>query len=232
MGVEATAYLMRPWIDQGWRFQFAESELNPGFHVVSARKGDRTLQAPHNREVEWAVRDLVRMLEKEVERDYYPGPRILIVGYGRHGKDEAAATLHKRGNLRYAGSMSWQALPFIARELDEPEQLCWEKRHDNRQFWYEYCNKLRAQDPLFLVRRALKVGNVVAGVRDKVELAAMKAEKTFDSILWVDRPGFPTDPTVTFSRDDATDFILNDRTLEHFRETVLSWAALKGYITH
>lgn len=140
--------------------------------------------------------------------------------------------LDGHGALRYAGSFSWAALPHMAKVLKVHPQIAWERRHENRQFWYEELNRLREHDPAFLARMVIRSGNVAAGLRDRLELEAVKAARLFDSIVWVHRPGFPTDSTVTFSRNDATDYLLNDGSLDHFRETVLSWAALKGYITH
>lgn len=159
------------------------------------------------------------------------GPsNILIVGHGRGGKDTAADFLHGHGELRCAGSSSWFALPFISAALNRPPQKCWEERHNNRVFWFEFCNALRANDPLFLMRRALQSGNVVTGLRDRVEMDAAKSSGMFQSIVWVDRPGTPVDPTVKFTQEDCTDVIHNDGTLEEFREKVLGWAQVKGYI--
>lgn len=159
-----------------------------------------------------------------------PRPQIAIVGYGRHGKDEAALTLHGKGPFKVFGSTSWAALPEMAEALNVPAQIAWENRHLNREFWKSHCDYLRRNDPCYLIRKVLAGGNIVSGIRDRVELEAALSEGLFDAVLWIDRPGFPADPTVTFDKSLATDVIVNDGTLEHFRETVLSWAALKGFI--
>lgn len=159
------------------------------------------------------------------------GPRVCIIGHGRHGKDEAAAALHGKGRLRYCGPTSWQALPYIARELDLPESFAWDTRHEKRQFWKDWCDEFRRHDPLRLVRLALRHGNIVAGVRDKVEIEALRDSGLFDEILWVLRPGFPEDPTVTYRPADfATTVICNDGTLQDFRDSVLSWASNRKLI--
>lgn len=156
-------------------------------------------------------------------------PRLLIVGHGRHGKDEVAAVLHGRGRFKYCGSTSWQVLPFIAAHIGIPEQVAWETRHENRQYWKDYCDIFRKDDPSRLVKLALRNGNIVGGIRDKVEIE--DAVKLFDEVLWVDRPGFPDDPTVTFNPADyATDAIVNEGTLEQLHEKALAWANSRGWL--
>lgn len=160
-----------------------------------------------------------------------PYARICIIGHGRHGKDEAAMTLHRRGNFLYAGSTSWQALPFIAEHLGLPQQIAWDTRHQHRQYWKDWCDEFRRDDPLRLVKLALRTANIVAGVRDLVEIEAVRDSGLFDSILWVNRLGVPLDPTVSYDPAKfATDAVCNEGTVEEFRARVLSWAAIKGYL--
>jgi len=158
--------------------------------------------------------------------------RILFAGWGRVGKDEAAAHLAKITGLRYAGSFSWAALPYVAARLGQHPQVAWDTRHQNRKQWYDYCNDLRATDPTILARMVLANGDITAGIRDKVELEAVAAAHLFDKIIWVDRPGIPADPTVTYDRDHpAIDFQLsNHGSLEDFhfelRGMAKSWGML------
>lgn len=144
-------------------------------------------------------------------------PYVLITGWGRSGKDEAGAFLHCHCNVPYCSSTSWAALPLMATYLKLPQQLAWETRHENRQLWKDVCDQFRAGDPLVLIRRALRLpGRVVTGIRDKSEIQAAVECKIFDRILWVDRPGTPVDPTVTFGPEYATDIVKNDGTLRQF----------------
>lgn len=156
--------------------------------------------------------------------------KILFVGHGRCGKDTAARTLHGKGPNRFGGSTSWHALPFMAEYLNVPPQIAWDERHENRVLWWEKCNELREADPLFLIRRALKHGNICTGIRDRVEIDAAKSSGLFSSILWIDRPGLPEDPTVKFTKEDCTDVLTNDSDVLTFRQSVLKWATQKGYI--
>ena len=158
------------------------------------------------------------------------GPRILFVGHGRSGKDEAAGILHGLGKLKYAGSLSWFALPYVANYLSLPQQVCWETRHARRETWKSYCDWFRKDDQLRLVNLALAHGNVITGVRARAEIDAVKSSGLFDAIVWVERPGNPVDPTVDFTEADCTDTILNNETLQAFHFRVVDWAERRGFI--
>lgn len=138
--------------------------------------------------------------------------------------------LHGRGNLRFCGSTSWHALPHMAALLRLPLQIAWETRHQHREVWKTYCDEFRQFEPLRLVRMALLHGNIVSGIRDLVEIEAAVKEEIFDSILWVHRPGFPIDPTLSYDPAKfATDKIVNDETLHVLHCRVDRWASAKGY---
>jgi hypothetical protein len=149
--------------------------------------------------------------------------RLLIVGYGRHGKDTMADILEEITGLRYGGSTSWAALPFIARTLGMHPQKVWESRHANRQFWFDFCNVLRKNDPLFLVRRVLKQGDLVVGIRDKEELDCCRASGWFKRIIWVDALSrIPEgDATVKFKPADCDEIIFNNTTRAEFVQRIL-----------
>jgi len=147
--------------------------------------------------------------------------KIVFVGYGRAGKDEAAHYLSKLTTLRYAGSFSWAALPHMASLLGEHPQYAWDHRHENRQLWKYELDRLRLIDQCYLARLVLQQGDVTAGIRDKAELDAVKAEKLFDHIVWVSRPGTPIDSTVTFGSEDCDWVLHNNGPLKDF------WAALR-----
>ncbi len=150
--------------------------------------------------------------------------RLLITGWGRVGKDEAGAFLGRITALRYAGSTSWAALPLMAEHLGLHPQLAWETRRARREEWKAACDGFRLHDQTLLVRRALETGEICAGLRDIVELQAVKEARLVDKILWITRPGTPKDPTVTFSEDDTDEIILNDGDLEKFHVILFEWA--------
>ena len=169
--------------------------------------------------------------------------RILIVGYGRAGKDESGLMLSAITKLPYAGSTSWSAKELVAKRLRIHPQVAWEARHQRREEWKAICDDLRKHDQTKLIRLALESvndekssgllagwGGIVTGCRDKVELSAAKEEGIFDSILWIDRLGTPVDPTVTFTKDDCDEVIHNDGSLLQLHSTLFLWAEKHGLV--
>lgn len=156
--------------------------------------------------------------------------KVLFCGFGRSGKDTAAMHLAKITGLRYAGSFSWAALPVMARILNQHPQQCWDKRHQNRELWKYHLDGMREQDQCFLARKVLESGDIAAGLRDKKEIEAVRAEKLFNHIIWIHRPGAPKDPTVTYGPEDCDNVILNNGGLFEFYEAIDSWACANHLI--
>lgn len=149
---------------------------------------------------------------------------ILFCGWGRAGKDEGVTFLSRITSLRYTGSTSWAALPDMAKMLGLHPQVAWETRHQRRMEWYHGCNKIREAGPTTLIKRCLEQGELCAGIRDKAEIEAAKAERLFDRIVWVARPGTEKDPTVVFGPEDCDEIILNNGSLEHYHDKLFEWA--------
>jgi len=151
--------------------------------------------------------------------------RILFVGWGRTGKDEGAQYCEAHLGLRYGGSTSWAAKEDIAKAMGVHPMTAWEQRHNNRQFWKDHCDWLRRDDPCLLIRRALATGDVIAGIRDRVELFAVMNERLFDVVYWVNRPDAPEDFTVTFTQEDVVSLggrvLENNGTLREYHRLVL-----------
>lgn len=150
--------------------------------------------------------------------------KILFVGDGRAGKDEAAIFLGRITQLRYAGSFSWAGLPHMARVLGVHPCQAWEERHKNRELWKQELDFIRTTDQCFLARLVVQSGDIATGLRDIKEINAVKAERLFDRIVWIDRPGNPKDPTVTFTAADCHETIVNDGTPEQYHDKLFAWA--------
>lgn len=149
---------------------------------------------------------------------------IIIVGHGRSGKDEAGVFFDQHLKIPYGGSCSWAALPYVAAALHTHPQIAWEGRHANRTFWKKFCDELRADDPLFLVKQAFVIGRVVTGVRGLPEIQAAAYSSMVQHILWIERPGTPRDATMDFGREYATSVIENNGTIGEFHFKLAAWA--------
>jgi hypothetical protein len=156
-------------------------------------------------------------------RRQYGIPAVILGGWGRAGKDEAAKALHEMSSLVYYFSASQVVLPLIARAQDLPLSEAWEQRHEHRRYWYECCNVLRAKDPTILPRWVLGAADLVPGVRGKVELLASLQLGVADTAIWISRPGIPPDPTTEYVREDCPHEIVNDGTLDDLRERLCWW---------
>lgn len=156
--------------------------------------------------------------------------RIVFVGYGRAGKDEAASFLSNHCGLKYGGSTSWAALPFMAEYLKVHPMTAWETRHEdgNRMTWKWHCDYLRREDPCFLIRRALQTGDIITGIRGLPEIDAAIQEKLFDHIVWISNLRVPQDPTVDYGVEKSDTVICNNGTLEEYHMTLMSWAFEKN----
>ncbi len=120
-------------------------------------------------------------------------PKILILGYGRHGKDTAAEYLRDAYGLRFTSSSLFCAehvvLPYM-RTLQfgyASPQDCFEDRHNNRGLWYEAISKFNREDPTRLARAIFEDHDVYCGLRSRRELNAVKNAGLADHVLWVDR---------------------------------------------
>lgn len=157
-------------------------------------------------------------------------PTILMVGWGRSGKDFGAELLADLTGLRYGFSFSRAALPFMADFLKQDEETAWNERHQHREKWKAHLDYLREGDETLLAEMALCNGDILAGLRDKKELYAVRRKGLFNHVLWVHRDGIPKDPTTTFGPEDCDETIFNPGTLKPYRETLRNWARRKGLL--
>ena len=120
--------------------------------------------------------------------------KIMIMGHGGHGKDEAARILCEILELKYLGS-SWAACDaFIFDSLAAPlgyrtRSECYAGRRDWRTLWGELMAAYNARDAARLGRYVYAQADVYVGVRRVEEFHAIKAEGLFDVAIWVDALG-------------------------------------------
>lgn len=160
-------------------------------------------RASRERHADYVAARLDQFEEHRGRRRERRVPVVAFLGMGRAGKDTAAEYFCLRTGLTYAGSSSSMVLPIIADSIGVPPALAWVERHQNRQFWIEWCHAFRHDDPALLVKMALGAGDVVVGVRGKVELHAVQRDNLIDYSVWVDNPRAPVDPTVEFGPADC-----------------------------
>ena len=87
--------------------------------------------------------------------------KLLIVGHGRSGKDEAGNYLEYIGKLKFAGTTSKYLTPYVASFMGVSDELAYEERHRYRDIWYGVGKRLRENDPGILLRQSLRCGDIV-----------------------------------------------------------------------
>lgn len=157
-------------------------------------------------------------------------PKLLLVGYGRAGKDEGLAYLSALTGLRNGGCTSIYLLPYVAAELGASWTETYEARHRNREEWFRIGNKLREKDPGILLRQALAQGDLTGGVRDIEEIIAARTMRLVDLIVWIENERVPIDNTVKFDSSHCDLIIQNNGTLEEYHEKLNRLATFVGLV--
>lgn len=170
----------------------------------------------------------------------YRFPFVTWTGPGRSGKDFAAAVFGRvmdrqlglpdttiqfsYPHVYYRHSMSYFALSFYLHEVltdeeyqnlgKDPMDSLFKGRHNYRDWWRQFCDLMRAKDPLGLVSRCLNYNHhSLVGMRCKDELQAIRRLPLCGPVIWVKRnPEPPVDPTLEISEADCDFTVVNDGT--------------------
>ena len=113
--------------------------------------------------------------------------KLLIIGYGRHGKDTVAELFNKNIGLTFQSSSAVATKHIIYPEMKSEyknEEECFNDRHNNRDKWYNLISKYNSKDSSRLTKKILQEYDIYVGMRSKIELDASK--HLFDIIIWVD----------------------------------------------
>lgn len=141
---------------------------------------------------------------------------VMILGYGRHGKDTAADFLSKNGytvtsSSEYAArNVVFPVLVPIYGYMTATE--CFEDRHNHRKEWFDIITEYNRDDRGRLTKNMLSDGyDVYIGLRNKEELEAVR--HLYDLIIWVDatkRIGCIEDEESCTITPDMADIIIDN----------------------
>lgn len=116
--------------------------------------------------------------------------KLMILGYGGHGKDEVCHTLARLYDLPWQSSsmaaadkVVWPALRHIT-GYQSPQQ-CMDDRRNHRTLWYELIKLYNHHDKARLAREVYEDSDIYCGMRDADELEATRAEGLCDYVVWV-----------------------------------------------
>lgn len=157
-------------------------------------------------------------------------PRLMVIGYARHGKDTVCNMLHDMYRLQFVSSSYFVAdkavRPFLARKgiCYETIELCYADRINHRADWYDAICAYNADDAARLGRELFAEYDIYCGLRNIREFNALKAEKAFDVCFWVDRSKYEKSEdrsSNTLSLGEADYIINNNSTLDDLKSEII-----------
>lgn len=152
--------------------------------------------------------------------------KLVITGYGRHGKDTACQYLSDKYGLVF-NSSSWFCAENVVFPIMKDEQgyrtplECFEDRHAHRQRWYEIISEHNIPDKTRLAKGIFSANNIYCGLRSLEEFACAADEEVFDFSVWIDAGNrLPPEPktSITITKEDCDFVIDNSGTLEEMYE--------------
>ena len=144
-------------------------------------------------------------------------PRLMLLGFGRHGKDTVAEILRDQYEYTFSSS-SWAAAEHAVFPVLAPKygytsvEECFNDRANHRQEWYELIKAYNTPDLTRLATKIYDKTNVYVGIRDRDEFYAVKNKGLFDYSVWVDasnRLPPESSDSCTIKKEDA-DIVLNN----------------------
>ena len=118
--------------------------------------------------------------------------KLIIVGYGRHGKDQLGEYFTKYANMLAISSSFLAAKIFIHEALTKKYgytsfEECYEDRHNHRAEWYELIKVYNLVEPTRLAAKIFEQVPIYTGMRRDEELIDCKRRWGSDlMIIWVD----------------------------------------------
>ncbi|ADK73419.1 Cof hydrolase [Roseobacter phage RDJL Phi 1] len=175
-------------------------------------------------------------------------PNVLVLGYGRHGKDTVSEMLRDNFGFTFTSSSEFCAEKVVMAAIEEAwskfeaagghpafpkptipryasAQECFDDRANHRQFWYEAIRDFNRPDLTALGQAIFAENDVYCGLRHKSEFHAVKNAGIPDIVVWVDRSDhLPPEPKESCSVEPwMADFIIdNNGTIEELELNVLS----------
>lgn len=154
--------------------------------------------------------------------------KLLVIGYGRHGKDTVCEMVRDNYGYSFESSSRFCSKLFIYDQLKEKygyasDEECYADRHNHRAEWYDAICAYNVPDASRLGREIFQNNDIYCGLRNKREFHAMKNTGVFDYAIWVDRSDhLPSESKDSMSLEQwMADFTVdNNGSLEELRFNV------------
>lgn len=156
-------------------------------------------------------------------------PKLLVIGYARHGKDTVGEMLQSQYGYKFVSSSE-----FVGREVmwdnwgvakyDNFEEM-FEDRVNHRVLWMEMISAYNTPDKTKTASTMIERGyDMYVGMRRLDELQACQAKKVVDHVIWVDRSDVLPPETgsmdITLENSGADFVIDNNGSLEDLERNV------------
>jgi dephospho-CoA kinase len=117
--------------------------------------------------------------------------KIIIIGYGRHGKDTVCDILKEKYNYNFMSSSEFCAEIVVYPKLKDiynynSVKECYEDRHNHRKEWFDLIISYNNTDLSKLGKEIFSQYDIYCGLRRKEELISLKENNVCDYIFWVD----------------------------------------------
>lgn len=153
-------------------------------------------------------------------------PRLMVCGYGRHGKDTFCEMLEP---LKFVSSSMFVAekavFPYLSKQYGYATvEECYDDRANHRAEWHHLIRNYNREDRAKLARELYQEYDVYCGIRWHEEFYAARDEGLFDLAIWVDASGrLPAEgkDSITVTKEMCDIIIENNRGLATFQEKVL-----------
>lgn len=137
-------------------------------------------------------------------------PKILVLGYARHGKDTVCEILRDNYGFSFASSSEICCQEVIFPILKDkygytsPEE-CFKDRVNHRSEWYDLIREFNKKDPAKLGKIIFSKYDIYCGLRSKIEFEALKEQKIFDFSVWIDSSerGIPVEDSSSMTIDNS-----------------------------
>lgn len=132
-------------------------------------------------------------------------PKLIVMGYARHGKDTVCEILRDEFGLTFESSSRFMSKLLIFDKLKDvygyaTEEECFADRSNHREEWFNLIAEYNQEDAARLGKAIFEKFDIYCGLRSKREFFAMQNQGVFDYSIWVDRSDvLPPEPASSMS---------------------------------
>jgi len=119
--------------------------------------------------------------------------KLLILGYGGHGKDTSAGKICDKLGLTFQSSSQFACdhivYPWFDERLPgyyETMEECFTDRRSWRPLWYYLIRQYNSENPARLAQEVMQQNDCYVGMRSVDEYVSCKFKQIFTHVIWID----------------------------------------------